>query len=123
MIAESNSENTIMPRSSEIPVSTWNVEKKGVYNMGCDVNIQLMYSNYWFTGSERYQISVTNKRNAKLNVSARGWIRNYGEITINSAITMSFTITLDDASDKFYVRAKSGDTYIDMTGYVRGIGL
>ena len=112
------SEEGIQPYGDSIPLSKWNVSTKGAYELDCDWNRSVVYSNYWLTGAKSYEVRIRNWGTDTLRVRAKTRFNTYEDVEISAGITKTFWVKLDSTSDSFYFRFDSSDANCNFRGTV-----
>lgn len=88
------------------PSSTWNLKSSGRYNFSGKANASDLYSNYYFTGKDKFQIHVKNRSSSnsiKVKIYEKGSLFAADSFTVPKTGVLDYTSNGRSSSKTYYL--------------------
>ena len=119
MVQDDSLDSEMLPNSTSRPGSDkiWNIAKKGKYSFAGESYYQTLYTNYRFTGKNKYTVHVVNKSKEPLEVTARRILKVYTVVKVGRGATVNFNVSdIKKSTDFYLVFEGSGQKF---SGYIK----
>ena len=115
-----NSQGEIVPYGAAIPLSSWDISKKGKASIsGTFSNGRILYSNYNYYGYTKYKFELKNNGVSAFKYQFKELLNTYYSNSLASGKTTLTTFSTPNKSYSFYLRVEPSSTNSgSLSGYI-----